>query len=127
MNRRRREVASKSEIEFRLAKLDWYLQRLEEWTKLTHDSCGGPIAGGSSVWSDEQASSCCRRINLVSSVPLLRSVAAKAEKGGHAAVDKRQNRVVSGPGIRNRHEESVKDNASACSKMLQSFPAKAVV
>ena len=56
MNRRRREVASKSEIEFRLAKLDWYLQRLEEWTKLTHDSCGGPIAGGSSVWSDQQAS-----------------------------------------------------------------------
>jgi hypothetical protein len=55
-NRRRKEVASKSELEFRLAKLDWYLQRLEEWAKLTHDFCDGPIAGGSSVSSSEQAS-----------------------------------------------------------------------
>jgi hypothetical protein len=35
MNRRRKEVASKSEIKFRLAKLNWYLRRLVEWAKLT--------------------------------------------------------------------------------------------
>jgi hypothetical protein len=55
MNRRRKEVASKSEIEFRLAKLNWYLRRLEEWAKLTHDLCDGPIAASRAV-SSEQAS-----------------------------------------------------------------------
>jgi hypothetical protein len=56
MNRRRREVASKSELEFRLAKLDWYLQRLEEWAKLSDEFCDRPIAGGSLVRSGKQAS-----------------------------------------------------------------------
>ena len=56
MNRRRKESASKSELEFRLAKLNWYLQRLEEWAKLTHDYCDGPIAASSAVSSGEQAS-----------------------------------------------------------------------
>jgi hypothetical protein len=56
MNRRRKEVASKSELEFRLAKLDWYLQRLEEWAKLSNDFCDRPIAGGSLVRAGEQAS-----------------------------------------------------------------------
>ena len=56
MNRRRKEVASKSELEFRLAKLNWYLQRLEEWAKLTHDFCDGPIGASSAVSSGEQAS-----------------------------------------------------------------------
>jgi len=56
MNRRRKEVASKSELEFRLAKLNWYLQRLEEWAKLTHDSCDGPMSASGMVSSGEQAS-----------------------------------------------------------------------
>jgi hypothetical protein len=56
MNRRRKDVASKSELEFRLAKLNWYLQRLEEWAKLTHDFCDGPIGASSAVSSGEQAS-----------------------------------------------------------------------
>ena len=55
MNWRRKELASKSELEFRLAKLNWYLRRLEEWAKLTHDFCDGPIAASSAV-SSEQAS-----------------------------------------------------------------------
>jgi hypothetical protein len=55
INRRRKEVASKNEIEFRLAKLNWYLRRLVEWAKLTHDFCDGPIAASSAV-SSEQAS-----------------------------------------------------------------------
>jgi hypothetical protein len=56
MNRRRREVASKSELEFRLAKLDWYLQRLEDWAKLSNDFRNCSIASGSLVRSCEQAS-----------------------------------------------------------------------
>ena len=56
MKRRRKEVASKSELEFRLAILNWYLQRLEEWAKLTHDFCDGQLAAGSAVPSGEQAS-----------------------------------------------------------------------
>jgi hypothetical protein len=56
MKRRRKEVASKSELEFRLAILNWYLQRLEEWAKRTHDFCDGQLAAGSAVPSGEQAS-----------------------------------------------------------------------
>jgi hypothetical protein len=56
MNRRREEVASKSELEFRLAKLNWYLQRLEEWAELTHDFCDGQIAAGSTASSRGQTS-----------------------------------------------------------------------
>jgi hypothetical protein len=56
MNRRRKEVASKREFEFRLAKLNWYLQRLEELAKLTHDFCDRQLATGSAVPSCEQAS-----------------------------------------------------------------------
>jgi hypothetical protein len=56
MNWRRKKVASKSELEFRLAKLEWYLQRLEEWARLTHDFCDGSITASSVVSSREQAS-----------------------------------------------------------------------
>jgi 50S ribosomal subunit-associated GTPase HflX len=48
MNWRRKELASKSELEFRLAKLKWYLQRLEEWAKRLHTTktVGLPHARG---------------------------------------------------------------------------------
>ena len=90
MKRRRKEVASKSELEFRLAILNWYLQRLEEWAKRTHDFCNCPIAA-STRCRPSKPRSCSRLIDLGRSVPMLPSVAAKAEKGGYAAVDKCQN------------------------------------
>jgi hypothetical protein len=48
MNRGRGKIASKSELEFRLAKLNWYLRRL-------NDLCDDPIIAAGAVSSGEQA------------------------------------------------------------------------
>jgi hypothetical protein len=106
MNRRRKEVASKSEIEFRLAKLNWYLRRLEEWAKLTHDFCEGPMAASSTASCGEQASLLLSSYQLGAlrvDAPIGRRL---GREGRYAAVDTVRTRVVSGPGIKPENPES---------------------
>src|SRR6202035_1755211 len=98
MNRRRKEVASKSEIEFRLAKLNWYLRRLEEWAKLTHDFCEGPMAASSTASCGEQASLLLSSYQLGAlrvDAPIGRRL---GREGRYAAVDNCQNPSCFRPG-----------------------------
>jgi hypothetical protein len=56
MKRRRKEISSKIEIEFRLAKLNQYLRQLEDWAKVTRDFRDDRIAASSAVSFSERAS-----------------------------------------------------------------------
>jgi len=56
MNPRRKEIASKIELEFRLAELNRYLRQLEEWAKLTRSFRDNRIAVGSALSLRDRAS-----------------------------------------------------------------------
>jgi hypothetical protein len=56
MKPRRKEIASRVELELRLAELNWYLRQLEEWPKLFRSFGDNGIAAGTALSLRDRAS-----------------------------------------------------------------------